>query len=148
MPVTVRADPAVKRAIAAISDEAWQTIKDTDAIYDEEAGQWISRAEVAEIPLTAFTSKKTDEQIYGRLVVCRIPDLNPKRNQGQATLSDTWRFHAFFTTVPDAERDTVSADKAHRAHASTCPRAGHGKPRGPRSTPPSPLAPRPATAPT
>lgn len=115
--VTVRMDPAVKRAIAAISDDAWTTIKYTDAIYDEEAGQRVSRAEVAEIPFTAFTSKKTDEQIPGRLVVRRIPDLNPKKNHGQATLFDTWRFHAFFTTVPRAERDTVAADKVHRAHA-------------------------------
>lgn len=115
--VTVRMDPAVKRAIAAISDDAWTTIKYTDAIYDEEAGQWVSRAEVAEIPFTAFTSKKTDEQIPGRLVVRRIPDLNPKKNHGQATLFDTWRFHAFFTTAPAAERDTVAADKVHRAHA-------------------------------
>lgn len=115
--VTVRMDPAVKRAIAAISDDAWTTIKYTDAIYDEEAGQWVSRAEVAEIPFTAFTSKKADEQIPGRLVVRRIPDLNPKKNHGQATLFDTWRFHAFFTTVPRAERDTVAADKVHRAHA-------------------------------
>lgn len=115
--VTVRMDPAVKRAIAAISDDAWTTIKYTDAIYDEDSGRWISRAEVAEIPFTAFTSKKTSEQIPGRLVVRRIPDLNPKKNQGQATLFDTWRFHAFFTTAPAAERDTVAADKVHRAHA-------------------------------
>ena len=40
----------------------------------------------------------------------RIPDLNPKKNQGQATFFDTWRFHAFFTTTPHAERDTVEAD--------------------------------------
>ena len=72
---------------------------------------------VAEIPFTAFTSKKTSEQIPGRLVVRRIPDLNPKKNHGQATLFDTWRFHAFFTTAPAAERDTVAADKVHRAHA-------------------------------
>ena len=50
-------------------------------------------------------------------MVRRIPDLNPKKNHGQATLFDTWRFHAFFTTAPAAERDTVAADKVHRAHA-------------------------------
>jgi len=115
--ITVRMDPAVKRAIAAIPTKAWQGIKYTDAIYDEQTRTWISRAEVAEVPFTAFTSKKTDEQIPGRLVVRRIPDLNPKKDQGQATLFDTWRFHAFFTTVPAAERDTVAADKVHRAHA-------------------------------
>ncbi|GMA19663.1 hypothetical protein GCM10025862_16840 [Arsenicicoccus piscis] len=114
--ITVRMDPAVKRAIAAITDDAWRAIKYTDAIYDEEAGQWTSRAEVAEIDFTAFTSKKTG-QVPGRLVVRRIPDLNPKKDHGQATLFDTWRFHAFFTTTPHAERDTVVADKVHRAHA-------------------------------
>ena len=32
--VTVRMDPAVKRAIATIDQDAWETIKYTDAIYD------------------------------------------------------------------------------------------------------------------
>jgi len=115
--ITVRMDPAVKRAIATISADAWTTIKYTDAIYDEDAGRWISRAEVAEIPYTAFTSRKKSEQIPGRLVVRRIPELNPKKNTGQATLFDTWRFHAFFTTTSAAERDTAAADKVHRGHA-------------------------------
>ena len=114
--ITVRIDPAVKRAIAAIPAEAWRTIKYTDAIYDEQSDRWISRAEVAEIPFTGFTSKKAG-QVPGRLVVRRIPDLNPKKNQGQETLFDTWRFHAFFTTTPAAERDTVAADQIHCAHA-------------------------------
>ena len=76
--------------------------------------QWISRAEVAEIAFTAFSSRKATEQVPGRLVVRRIPDLNPSSNHGQATLFDTWRFHAFFTT---SDLDTVSADKTHRGHA-------------------------------
>ena len=48
----------------------------------------------------------------GRLVVRRIPDLNPA--PGQDSLFDTWRFHAFFTT---STLDTVTADKIHRGHA-------------------------------
>jgi hypothetical protein len=115
--ITVRMDMAVKRAIANIDDQAWTTIRYTDAIHDEDTGRWISRAEVAEIPFTAFTSRKKAEQIPGRLVVRRIPDLNPNKDQGQATLFDTWRFHAFFTTTTGEKRDTVVADKAHRAHA-------------------------------
>ena len=115
--ITVRLDPAIKRAIATISDDAWKAIKYTDAIYDQETGRWISRAEVAEVPYTAFTSKKAGEQVPGRLVVRRIPELNPKKNQGQQTLFDLWRFHAFFTTTPATERDTVAADQVHRAHA-------------------------------
>lgn len=115
--ITVRMDKAVKRAIASIDENAWQAIKYTDAIYDEQTGAWISRAEVAEIPFTAFTSRKKTEQIPGRLVVRRIPDLNPTKDSGQETLFDTWRFHALFTTTPGTERDTATADKVHRAHA-------------------------------
>ena len=115
--VTVRMDPAVKRAIAAIGDDAWTTIKYPDAIFDEATGQWISKAQVAEVPFTAFTSKKTADHVPGRLVVRRIPDLNPKAKDGQATLFQTWRFHAFFTTTPADQLDTVAADVTHRRHA-------------------------------
>jgi hypothetical protein len=115
--VTVRQDPKVKKAIAGIGDQAWTPIEYTDAILDEATGTWVSRAEVAEIPFTAFSSKKTAEQVTGRLVVRRIPDLNPKNADGQDTLFDTWRFHAFFTTTNPADLDTVAADKTHRGHA-------------------------------
>ena len=115
--VTVRLDPAVRRAIATIAEDAWTTIKYPDAIYDETTQTWISKAEIAEIPFTAFTSKKKTEQVPGRLIVRRIPDLNPKKGDGQETLFETWRFHAFFTTT-DADRlGTVAADQTHRRHA-------------------------------
>jgi Transposase DDE domain group 1 len=110
--VTVRLDPTVKAAIAAIPDDAWQAIEYTDAIFDQTSQAWISTAEVAEIPFTAFSAQKKANQIPGRLVVRRIPDLNP--HPGQATLFETWRFHAFFTT---STLDTITADKTHRGHA-------------------------------
>lgn len=109
--ITARMDPAVKRAIATINDEQWTTINYTDAIRDEETGAWISSAEVA---FTAFSSRKNGDHICGRLVVRRIPELNPKADQGQPTLFDTHRFHAFFTT---SDLDTVTADQTHRKHA-------------------------------
>ena len=113
--ITVRLDPKVKAAIAAIDDDAWTPIEYTDAIYDETTSQWISRAEVAEIAFTAFSSRKAADQVPGRLVVRRIPDLNPtQRSRASSTLFDTWRFHAFFTTT---DLDTVTADKTHRGHA-------------------------------
>jgi len=115
--VTVRLDPKVKKAIATISDDAWTPIEYTDAVFDEATNTWISRAEVAEVPFTAFSSKKATEHVPGRLVVRRIPDLNPKKAAGQGTLFDTWRFHAFFTTTQVADLDTVTADKTHRGHA-------------------------------
>jgi len=115
--VTVRLDQRVKTAISSIGDDTWTPIEYTDAVYDEQAGRWVSRAEVAEIPFTAFTSRTKAEQVAGRLVVRRIPDLNPAAIHGQATLFDTWRFHAFFTTTSTEHADTVAADKTHRGHA-------------------------------
>jgi Transposase DDE domain group 1 len=115
--ITVRMDPVVKRAITAIGEGAWTTIKYTDAIYDETTGTWISTAQVAEIPYTAFVSKKKAEQVGGRLIVRRIPELNPKQSTGQEALFDTRRFHAFFTTTAPEDLDTVAADQTHRRHA-------------------------------
>jgi DDE family transposase len=115
--ITVRMDAAVKRAITAIDQDAWTTIKYPDAIYDETTGSWISTAQVAEIPFTAFASKKKADQVPGRLIVRRIPELNPKHSDGQQTLFDTWRFHALFTTTAAADLDTVAADQTHRRHA-------------------------------
>lgn len=115
--VTVRLDPKVKAAISAIGDDAWTPIEYTDAVFDEQAQIWVSRAEVAEVGFTAFTSRPKTEQVTGRLVVRRIPDLNPAAKHGQATLFDTWRFHAFFTTTSPAHADAVTADKTHRGHA-------------------------------
>jgi len=112
--ITVRLDPKVKTAIATIGEDQWTSIEYTDAIYDETTGRWISRAEVAEVAFTAFSSQKASKHVHGRLVVRRIPDLNHHGGDGQATLFDTWRFHAFFTTSALA---TVTADKIHRGHA-------------------------------
>jgi hypothetical protein len=53
--VTIRMDQRVKAAIASIGEDAWTTIEYTDAVFDEASGQWISRAEVAEIDFTEFT---------------------------------------------------------------------------------------------
>jgi hypothetical protein len=111
--ITARQDPAVKRAIATIPDDAWTTIEYTDAILDTTTGTWISKAEVAEVPFTAFTSRAKKDHTPGRLVVRRIPELN-KNNLTHPTLFDTHRFHAFFTT---STLDTVTADQVHRRHA-------------------------------
>jgi hypothetical protein len=97
--VTVRLDKRVRAAIATIGEDAWTPIEYTDAVFDEQTQTWVSRAEVAETPFTAFTSRKKVEQVTGRLVVRRIPDLNPCGKEAQETLFDTWRFHAFFTTT-------------------------------------------------
>lgn len=101
---------AVRAAIATIGEDAWTAIDYTDALFDEDTGQWVSRAEVAEIAFTAVTSKAKKLQIPGRLVVGRFPDLTPTGDG----LFQVWRFHAFFTT---STLDIVTADKTHRGHA-------------------------------
>ncbi len=81
---------------------------------DEPTSTWVSRAEVAEIPFTAFTSRKKADQVGGRLVVRRIPDLNPAGKDGQETLFDIWRFRAFFTTmIEQVHADLKSSALAH-----------------------------------
>jgi hypothetical protein len=111
--VTARQDPAVKRAIATIPENAWTPIEYPNAIIDEDTGALISHAEVAEVPFTAFSSRAKKDHTPGRLVVRRIPELN-KNNLQHPTLFDTHRFHAFFTT---STLDTVTADQVHRRHA-------------------------------
>lgn len=90
--------------------------KYTNAIFDETSQSWISSAEVAEVPFTAFASKKAADQVPGRLVVRRIPELNSK-DVDQPGLFDLHRFHAVFTTADPGILDTVAADKTHRQHA-------------------------------
>ena len=117
--VTTRMDNRVKTAIASIGEDAWRTIEYTDAVFDETSGQWISRAEVAEIGFTAFAAQPRADQVPGRLIVRRIPDFHADKHRadGQDGLFDVWRFHAFFTTTDPAVLDTVTADKTHRRHA-------------------------------
>ena len=111
--VTTRMTGPVKRAMATIGEEAWETIRYTDAVYDEDTKRWISSAEVAEVSFTACESRKKADQVPGRLVVRRIPEVN-KKDVDQPGLFDLYRFHAVFTT---SDLDTVTADKTHRSHA-------------------------------
>jgi len=100
-----------------IDDHAWTPIEYPDAVLDEASGTWVSRAEVAEISFTAFSAQKKANHLPGRLIVRRVPDLNPRVKHGQDALFDTWRFHAFFTTTSPEQMDIVAADKTHRGHA-------------------------------
>ena len=117
--VTTRMDARVKAAIGSIDDQGWTAIEYTDAVFDEASGQWISRAEVAEVPFTAFAAQPKADQVPGRLIVRRIPDFQADKHRaaGQDGLFDVWRFHAFFTTTEPDLLDTVAADKVHRRHA-------------------------------
>lgn len=104
----------VQRAIAGIGEDAWTRISYPNAVRDDDTGEWVSDAEVAETGFTAFVSRKKDEQITCRLVVRRVRRLNENAKAGQDTLFDTWRYHAFITNSP---LTAVDADQFHRGHA-------------------------------
>ncbi len=72
----------------------------------------VSDAEIAEIPYTAFASKK-GQAITARLIVRRVRDLNHKAGQGQGELFPVWRYHPVFTDSPSS----VQAEEQHRDHA-------------------------------
>jgi hypothetical protein len=109
--ITARQDPAVRKAIATIDAGAWTTIKYPNAIFDEDQQRWISHAEVAEIPYTAFSSRPKAKHVTARLIVRRVPDLNPAH---QHELFTVYRYHAVFTNSP---LPLLAAEAAHRAHA-------------------------------
>lgn len=113
--VTVRMNASVKAAITRIPEEDWQAIKYPQAVWDEEAEQWISDAEIAETQYTAFTSKAKRHHVTARLIVRRVKRLNPGTQvQGQGELFTTWRYHAAFT---DSPLQLVDAEADHRGHA-------------------------------
>lgn len=112
--VTVAMNSHVRNAIAAIPENAWTPIRYPRAIWDEQAGGWVSDAEVAEITYTAFTSKNKGEQVTARLIVRRVKTLNKKAAEGQDELFPAWRHHAVFTNSPFV---TLQAEEQHRDHA-------------------------------
>jgi hypothetical protein len=63
---------AVQRAIGSIAEDQWTPVRYPNAVQDPDTGAWISDAEVAEVPYTAFAS--TPDRITARLVVRRIKD--------------------------------------------------------------------------
>ena len=114
--VTARQDVAVKRAIAAISEDAWTTIRYPNAVFDEQLRQWVSDAEVAEVPFTAFASRGKKHAVTARLIVRRVRDQNPDHvvANAQGELFPAWRHHAVFT---DSPLTLIQAEADHRRHA-------------------------------
>jgi Transposase DDE domain group 1 len=114
--ITARQDVAVKRAIAAISEDAWTTIRYPHAVFDEQLGQWVSDAEVAEVPFTAFASRGRKHAVTARLIVRRVRDQNPDHlvANDQGELFPAWRHHAVFTDSPLV---MLQAEADHRRHA-------------------------------
>jgi hypothetical protein len=112
--VTVKMNPSVKHAIVGIAEDAWTAIRYPNAIYDEASDTWISDAEIAEVPYTAFAAK-TKHRTDATLIVRRVKRLNPKAAaQGQGELFAAYRYHAVFT---DSPFPLVQNESQHRGHA-------------------------------
>ncbi len=111
--VTAPMNASIRAAIAAIGADAWTPIRYPRAIWDDQLGAWVSDAEVAEVPYTAFASKK-GQAVTARLVVRRVRDLNKQAAEGQGELFPVWRHHAVFT---DSPFELVQAEGQHRDHA-------------------------------
>ncbi len=114
--ITARKDRAVSSAIAAIPDDAWTPIRYPRAVFNEQLGQWVSDAEVAEVPFTALGTKPKAQQVTARLVVRRVRDANPDHvtADAQRELFRVWRHHAVFT---DSPLRLLHAEADHRRHA-------------------------------
>jgi hypothetical protein len=114
--VTARMDPKVKAAIAGIGEDAWTPIQYPNAIWEEAEQRWVSDAEVAEVPFTAFTGRRKAEHVTCRLIVRRVKRLQPLACDGteQGELFATYRHHGFVT---NSTLGMVEADQRHRDHA-------------------------------
>ena len=131
--VTARMNPAVTRAIAGIPDDAWTAIHYPNAFVDEDTGELVSDAEVAEIPVfTAFTSRRKHEQVTARLIVRRVKRLNPHaaaRDPGRAGRA----VHDLRPVASPRGVHRLTAGDARRRSHPPRPRrrrAGHRRPQG------------------
>jgi hypothetical protein len=112
--VTAPVTAAIRTAIAAIPEDAWTAIAYPQAVWDDQLNCWVSDAEVAETPYTAFTSKKKELHVTARLIVRRVRDKNTGAAPGQGELFPAWRYHAVFT---DSPYELLQAEEQHRGHA-------------------------------
>jgi hypothetical protein len=112
--LTVPSSPARDTAITRIDEASWTAIHYPDSFVDQDTGELVSDAEIAEIAYTAFTSRPKRDQVPGRLIVRRVKRLNRPGRETQGTLFDTWRHHAVFVT---GTFELPQAESHHRGHA-------------------------------
>jgi hypothetical protein len=111
--VTTRIDAKIRAACDSIGDDEWIDIKYPQAVWDEDAGRWISDAQIAETIYTAFVG--TRHAVTARLIVRRIRRDDPTQAAGQEELLPAYRYHAVFTDSPFT---LVQAEAQHRRHAT------------------------------
>ena len=111
--ITARLNASVRAAIGQIPDKAWTPIHYPNAVWDEQAGGWVSDAEVAETSYTAFASRGPAQQVTARLIARRVK-LLPPAGTDQPALIEGYRYHAVFT---DSALSMLQAETCHRCHA-------------------------------
>jgi hypothetical protein len=110
--VTAKQDAKVKAAIASIGESVWTPIRYPKAVWDDDEQRWISDAEIAEVPYTAFAH--TRHAVTARLIVRRVHRIDHHLAAGQEELFASWRYHAVLTDNP---HPLVQAEAEHRGHA-------------------------------
>src|SRR5512142_2964732 len=109
--VTVRMNPSVRRAIAAIPEQAWTPIpywSSEGTFGHDKDGTPISGADVAETAYTAFAG--TADAVDVRLVVRRV---RPTPGS-QLAFDVAFSYHAFIT---DRDGQLLDIEAEHRRHA-------------------------------
>ena len=110
--ITCRIDAKIRAACASIAEDQWIDVRYPQAVWDDDAGRWISDAQIAETTYTAFAG--TRHQVTARLIVRRIRRDDPGQIPGQDELVPAYRYHAVFTDSPFV---LVQAEAQHRGHA-------------------------------
>jgi hypothetical protein len=110
--LTTRIDAKIRAACESIAAEQWIDIKYPQAVWDDDAGRWISDAQIAETEYTAFAG--TRHQVTARLIVRRVRRDDPGQHPAQEELVPAYRYHAVFTDNPYT---LVQAEAQHRQHA-------------------------------
>jgi hypothetical protein len=125
--VTVRMNSLVLKAISGIQESAWTPIHYPNAIWDDDEQQLVSDAEVAEVPFTAFTSRRQGDHINARLIVHRVRRLNPTTvPDGQGELFPGYRHHGGVTlpAITGAQLHDERAAMDHRRRQPSIRRPG------------------------
>jgi hypothetical protein len=111
--ITARWSPALRRAVAAIQDDAWTPITYDTPVIDEDTGELVHTARLAETTHTAFTNptQNPGRRVTARLIV-RRHRVTTVTEQGESL--PVWRYHAVLTNSP---ADLVAAEAQHRGRA-------------------------------
>lgn len=87
VPITMRMNSAVGRAIAVLVPTVWTRIKRPEAICDQAIGAWGSKDQVADVPFTAFSSSSQGDHAPGGWLYDASPTRTPKPATGRPRCS-------------------------------------------------------------